>query len=220
MTSARPLHLLLLVLLPLAVACRGTRTRTDPTVRVFTSAGSELGVSTDYGVVFLGRTARSGYVELEARYGDGPSIEASAIEPVGGQLYTAETEIRLPSVPLTFVAPRPGERLLVSGRGDDGPWSAEVTVRGDERVYGILLDVPAAIEGRGDQVGAGVYWRAPGDPHDLRLVGLVSGRVRLVQDGREREFLAVVGPEDLWRLVVHRRDHNKRRPWVYREDIL
>jgi hypothetical protein len=32
--------------------------------------------------------------------------------------------------------------------------------------------------------------------------------------------LTVIGPEQLWRLVTHRRDHTRRKPWVYREDIL
>jgi hypothetical protein len=30
----------------------------------------------------------------------------------------------------------------------------------------------------------------------------------------------VLGPRDLWRLVTHRRDLLRRKPWVYREDIM
>ena len=33
-------------------------------------------------------------------------------------------------------------------------------------------------------------------------------------------LLAVLGPDELWRLVTHRRDRDVRQPWVYREDIL
>jgi hypothetical protein len=29
-----------------------------------------------------------------------------------------------------------------------------------------------------------------------------------------------MGPQHLWRLVTHRRDLDKRRRWIYREDIL
>ena len=35
-----------------------------------------------------------------------------------------------------------------------------------------------------------------------------------------REFLSVLGPRDLWRLVTHRRDPHKRKEFIYREDIL
>jgi len=140
-----------LALAALATSCVGSRTLTDPTLEIRTPHGSELGVSTDYGVIFLGRTAQSGSVEITAWFGDGPSIESSVIEPIGGGLYTAETEI-----------------------------SEEAKI----------------------------------------LLGLVSGKITLKNKDGERSYLTVVGPEDLWRLVVHRRDFLQRRRWVYRQDIL
>ena len=51
---------------------------------------------------------------------------------------------------------------------------------------------------------------------ELRLLGLVSGRLEL----EGRRYVTAVGPEDLWRLVVHRRNSDRPRRWVYREDIL
>lgn len=207
-------------LLLLLCACTGTRKLTDPTLRVYTEAGTELGVSTTYGLVFLGRTATSGRVEVEARYGDGANLEASVIEPLGGGLYTAETEIRLPAVRLRFERPRPGDRLLVAGRNNSGPWEAMTTVRRDPRVFGLLVDLPQRLDGRASQVGAGVYWVNPDDEHDRRLVGLAAGKVTLEDAGGARTYLAVVGPDDLWRLVTHRRDLLRRKPWIYREDVM
>jgi hypothetical protein len=209
-------RLLLLTLVLAAGACRGTRKASDPVLRIHTEGGTELGVSTAYGVVFLGTTATSGHVDLEAFYGDGPSLEPSVIEPLGGGLYTADPEIRLPEAPMHFATPEPGDVLLIIGHGPTSRWEAWSTVRGDERVRGVLLDVPGAIEGRTDQVGAGVFWVNPQHPVDRRLVGLVSGRITL--DGRE--YLAVVGQDDLWRLVTYRRDHLRRKRRVYREDIM
>ncbi len=206
--------------LALACACAGTREVQDPTVYIQTSGGTELGVSTDYGIVFLGRTARSGSVEITAWYGDGPSIEATVIEPVGGGLFTAETEIRLPRVRMTFAQPRPGDKLVVVGRDGEKTWNTEVEVRSDPRVWGLLLEVPYEVRNRPDQVGAGVYVLPEDDFEKKMLVGLVSGILRLETQHGPREFLTVVGPEDLWRLVAHRRDHLRRKPWVYREDIL
>jgi hypothetical protein len=211
---------LLATLALLSSACTGTRKLVDPTLRVQTDAGIELGVSTHYGIVFLGRTARSGFVEIEAHFGDGPTWESSVIEPLGGGLYTAETEIRLPSVPLKFHDPRTGEVLELRGRTDQGAWKRDVIVRSDDRVLGLLIDVPPELADAPDQVGAGLYWRNPFAPEDIRLVGLVAGRVRLEEGEGSQVFLAVEGARSLWRLVIHRRDHNKRKPTVYREDIL
>ncbi|MEM6569707.1 MAG: hypothetical protein AAF957_14960, partial [Planctomycetota bacterium] len=50
-------------------ACSGSRKVTDPVVGITTEQGTELGVSTEYGVVFLGRTAERGEVLVEAWFG-------------------------------------------------------------------------------------------------------------------------------------------------------
>jgi hypothetical protein len=199
-------------------ACYGTRNIQDPTVVIRGPGGSELGVSTDYGLVFLGRTAQAGPIEVTSWFGDGPSIESTVVEPVGGGLYTAETEIRLPSVALTYVEPKPGDSLLVIGRTPSGKWESTVTVRSDPRVYGLILSVPGPLRGRADQVGAGVFVVTEDDKKEL--VGLVSGRLKLQTQGGTREYLTVIGPEDLWRLVTLRRDRLRPKPWVYREDVL
>lgn len=201
-------------------ACAGTRDLADPCVRIQTTGGVELGVSTDYGLVFLGRTAQSGEIEVTAWYGDGPSIEVSVIEPITSELYTAETEVRLPSVPMSYTFPTPGSVLRLRGRTLAGPWEAEVTVQNEPRAEGLVVDVPAAIEGRADQIGAGLYEFPDGDRSRMRLVGLVSGRVRFETRGGPREYLTIQGPNHLWRLVTLRRDPGTRRRWVYREDVL
>ncbi len=211
-----PTHLTALLLLPLLGSCAGTREAADATLRIHHPGGSELGVSTTYGVVFLGRTVTAGNIEVEAHFGDGLDLESSVVEPIGGGLYTAETDIRLPSVPMKFHVPKPGDELILRGRTPEGPWDAVVIVREDERIQGILIDSPQIMRNRNDQVGAGVYWRDPLDSTKEQLVGLVSARVQI--DGQH--FLAVMGPEYLWRIATHRRDLLRRKPWVYREDIM
>ena len=202
-------------------ACVGTRKGVDPTLRIQSGQGSELGVSTHYGVVFLGRHTNAGPVEIEAMFGDGPSIESSVVDPLGGGLYTAETDIQLPAVPLTFKQLEPGQSVLVRGRSGRSSWERWLTVREDPRVHGILLETARELEGNPDQIGAGVFLKPTSKPYDLRLIGLVSGRIRLRNaDGDWRTYLTVEGPESLWRLVTHRRKTDKRRKWVYREDVL
>ena len=216
---SRPTHLLLaaLPLLAAFASCRGVRTVADPVVQIRTGGGQELGVSTDYGLVFLGRTARSGQAEVTAWYGDGPSIEKVVIEPVGGTIYTAQTEIRLPECQMDFDTPAPGTRLVVYGRDAQGPWQEPVVVLEDPRILGLVTTVPDRLRGRPECTGAGVFV-VPDDEHEKRLVGLVAGRVLLQTKQGEREFLAVVGAEHLWRLVA--RGAPDRTRWIYREDIL
>jgi hypothetical protein len=143
---------LLLVVSLLCSACQGVRTLSDPTLVIETSGGRELGVSTDYGIVFLGRTARSGPAEITAWFGDGPNIEKTVIEPVGNGLYTAETEIRLPQVEMSFDDPAPGRELVVVGRTSAGPWSERVTVVDDQRVLGIVTTIPERLRNAADQI--------------------------------------------------------------------
>lgn len=218
MPSRRLLALSSLLLGALA-ACQGVRTLSDPTLMITTSGGTELGVSTDYGIVFLGRTAKSGPIQVTAWFGDGPNIEKSVIEPIGGGIYTAETEIRLPTIELAFEEPRPGTTLYVNGHDEQGAWSEPVVVQSDERVLGLVTTIPARLRGASSQVGAGVYVRREENVNSGRLIGLVSGRVTLGTGTEAREYLTVVGPTDLWRLVAHRREVPDKKRWVYREDV-
>jgi len=198
--------------------CTGVRTLADPTLVIQTDGGRELGVSTDYGVVFLGRTAQAGGARITAWFGDGPQTEVSAIEPVGGGIFTAETEIRLPESAMNFREPKPGEEVLVVGRHGGRIWQAKVEVRKNPRVDGLILPVLREVERSPDQVGAGVFVEVEGRPNP-EFVGLVSGVLELTEEGRTQRFLTVVGMRDLWRLVAHRRELDRRRPPVYREDV-
>ena len=214
------LHALTASLALLALsACTGTKTLADPTVVVRSAGGTELGVATNYGVIFLGATRPAGSIELESWFGDGPNIEPTVAEPVEGDLYVAETEIRLATVPMTFVEPAPGDVVVVRGRGVQGPWQVETLVRSVPGIEGILIDLLPELSGQGqDQTGAGVFLRDGAE--SMRLLGMVSGQVEVLEGEGAGTYAAVVGPRDLWRVVVHRKDQGRRRPWVYREDTM
>ncbi|MCZ6597770.1 MAG: hypothetical protein O7B99_09045 [Planctomycetota bacterium] len=208
-----------LALLAVLASCSGaTRELYDPTLLIVSENGRELGVSTDYGVVFLGRYAQGGEVDLNAWFGDGPSLETAVVEPLGHGLYTAEPEIRIPSVPLTFAEPRAGETVTVLGRTGGTRWSRLALVTRDSRVSGILLKPTVGVTGAPEQVGAGVY--VGKGYQDFKLLGLISGRVRLVSDHGYVDYVTVLGPEQLWRLVARPKMSQHKPRWVYREDIL
>lgn len=188
----------------------------DPIVTVHGPTGDELAVSTDYGVVFLGRGAQTGRIEFTAWFGDGPSREEGVIEALGGGLFATESEIELPSVPLSFRPPPLGSSVLVRGRRGGVPFEIEARLAADARVSGLLLEPNDELEDLTDaELGAGIFQLEAGQP--LRLLGLISGRLEL-SDGRS--YVTAIGPEDLWRLVVHRRNVDRPRRWVYREDVL
>ena len=201
-------------------ACTGTRLLSHPTIVVHGPGGHELGASTDYGIVFLGRTARSGEIEVTCWFGDGPNIERTVVEPVGGGLYTADTEIRLPSVPIDFEDPQPGETLLLITRVGGDFWEEDVVVRRNSAVDGILLTVDDDFVFVTNQVGAGIYRVPNGDRLRMRLVGLVSGSLRLETEAGIQDYMTVVGPRDLWRLIARSRSPHEQKRWVYRDDIL
>jgi hypothetical protein len=213
-------RLLACVALLVAAGCTGTRTLADPTLVIETSGGRELGVSTDYGLVFLGRTAQKDKALVTAWFGDGPQVESATIEPVGAGLFTAETEIRLPQVLMSFSDPKPGTEVLVIGRNRHGLWQSAAEVRADPRVLGILITIPSELRDDPTQVGAGVYVVPDGDEDHKLLLGLVSGVLTIPTEGGERSYACVIGPQDLWRLVAHRRELQRRRHWVYRDDIM
>lgn len=205
----------------LATACQGTRNLADPVLEIRGPEASELGVATDYGLVFLGRSARSGPVLVTAWFGDGPSVEQAVVEPLGGGLFTAEPEIRFPRVPVSFETPAPGTRLMAVGRVGPARWESVVTVRADPRVEGILITIPGEAVDNEAQIGAGLYLFDKDKPQDRRLVGLISGRLELTDaDGAVQRYLTVVGPDQLWRLVTYRRDYPHRRKFVYRDDVM
>lgn len=199
-------------------SCMGYRKVVDPVLSVRTSGGTELGVSTEYGVVFTGATAERGEVEVEAWFADGPSLERSVIEPVGHKVFTAQIDIELPSVPISFREPRDGERLVIMGRRGWERWTAETKARVHPGTLGVLVDIPSGFPDDPDQVGAGVFRKV--GSYRYELVGLVTGKVTLPDGRRTRRYLAVAGPIQLARLAAHRRDLLRKKPFVYREDIL
>jgi len=155
---------------------------------------------------------------VTAWFGDGPQQEWSAIEPVGGGLFTAQTEIRFPEAVMCFEEPKPGDEVILIGRRKGERWEKKVKVSRDPRVEGLLLPVVREIESAPEEVGAGVFVEKEGVVNP-ELVGLVSGVVSLTEDGRTARYLTVVGMRDLWRLVAHRRELDRRRPLPSREDV-
>jgi len=206
----------LLTLLLVAGGCHAVPP--DPTLVVEGDGGVEAGVSTTHGVVFLGRTVEGGEVSFTAFFYDGPSREVGIVEPLGGGIFTTESPIVLPVVPICFDPPLPGDELTVMTRFGTQLEEFEVEVGHHPAIEGLCLIANDDLRELGPaQIGSGVY---VGGARERELVGLISGRVRLETADGAREYFTVVGADDLWRLAAYQREVTRKRRWVYREDVL
>ncbi len=183
-------RVLALGLLALATGCRYQRLEPPevPVVQITTTRGTELGVSTDEGILFLGRTAQQGPAKVFYFLGPSPLVEVGEVLPLGGPLSTVQLEVDIPTIPISFEPVRPGEELVLMGL--DGPrvWQHPVrAVDNAELVNGTVLEQPAGLELQPWHIGAGVFRRTDGG---LALVGLLKGRARI--DG-EPDMLLMAG---------------------------
>lgn len=187
----------------------------DPTVVVLGSGGEELGVSTPYGVVYLGHNVADERVRLVPAFGDGPGVERANSQEVARGLKLAEAAIELPTVPICFNAPAPGSTVIVKGRDGVRGWQEEATVASVPGAKGLVLRADGSLRRRMEAgvVGPGVYTRD--DEGNLLLLGLLDGVFE--KDGTN--YLAVAGPGHLWRAAAFDKKLGRTR-WVYREDVL
>ena len=101
-----------------------------------------------------------------------------------------------------------------------GPIAPEMAEKIGDRVFGCNECVLVCPYQKDAPACTNKKFKFHGDRAKLELVCLVSGRVQLDTRSGPREYLTVLGPRELWRLVTLRRDRTQRREWVYREDIL
>ncbi|PIE23772.1 MAG: hypothetical protein CSA62_06610 [Planctomycetota bacterium] len=183
-----------------------------PLVRIQTTGGFEQGVSTDFGVLFLGRTAQKGPAKLLYWLGPSPLIEAGEIEVVGGPVHRIRTDVPIPSVPISFEPVAPEEQLVLMGMEGQLPWRLDVQLAKDEIVRGTALHYPAGLQLRPDSVGLGIFRETEAG---LALVGLVKAAAEL--DNGKR-FLLFAGLSEMREAFAKARRAMPVREVEYRAD--
>ena len=218
-SSFSPVNLCALGLALLSSSCSLLRpTDIDATVLVHSEAGDELGVATEFGVVFLGRGQSSGEVEYTVFFGDGPSRERATIEPLATGIFNLEPELRLPTTEIGFPVLEAGDEVVVRGRRGREAWERSAQVAVNPHAEGLLLKA----KGLGDlghrDTGAGVYVAYRGRHV---LVGLVQGRVSLPgKNGAPVSYIAVAGARELVGLGLHGLPRTPPRVPSDRQDAL
>lgn len=178
-----------------------------PVMFIETRGGSELGVGTDDGILFLGRTAKEGPCRIHYWLGPTPLVEDGVVEAWGGVFFRAKMDLRFQHAPYLDRDLAPDEPLFAMLT--DGRACEEVPL---QRAHGPDIDGDVVVwPGRDLPAGAGVFAHTD---DGLRLVGMIAGSVEvagqryLVHTGTTawREAMLTALPRREPRRVVHRPD--------------
>ncbi|MCA8972262.1 MAG: hypothetical protein KDC95_20915 [Planctomycetes bacterium] len=183
-----------------------------PGVVVQTVGGTELGVATDDGVVFLGRSAIEGPAKVTYWIDRAPIVEAGTVRKLGGSLLQVELDVPLPTVPIDFSDLVPNEDLLMIGADGVSRWSVPVRVVNSDRIEGSAVIAPASVELAPHHVGAGVYRDTQ---YGMALVGLVKA-VATASTGER--WILLAGPTELRRALLEPKAAVEKREIRYRAD--
>lgn len=162
--------------------------RSRPVALVETTGGIELGATTEFGVLTLGRSAVEGPCRVHYFLGPTPLVEDGALEPAGGLFTRAEIDLKTQAVRALDHSPSQGAELLVMWT-PDGTAVRSVAVRlaHDAGVEGDVLADP----GVDLPPGATVLWRDVDDT--LQFAGLVAGKATLEDAGSARHYYVFAG---------------------------
>ena len=147
--------------------------RSRPVARIETRGGVELGATTEYGVLFLGRTATEGPCRIHYFLGPTPVVEDGTVESTGSSYYRAEMDLKNQSIRVLEREVEPGDSLVAMYMAGFDVQTVDVSLSQDPEVDGYVLSWPGASL----PAGAAILLRTPED--DYRFVGLVSGEAEL-----------------------------------------
>ncbi len=204
---------LLFALLLATSSCRVSRRQPTqvPVVWIQTTKGFEQGVSTEEGIIFLGRTAVKGPAKVSYLLGPSPLVEAGKILEGRGPLHFVDLEVSIPKAPISFREPKPGEGLSLILYNGQHPRFFFTRVTNDPRVKGTALEMPSGYRPKPSDIGAGVFTETKEGP---ALVGLLQGIAKL--DGKA--WLLVAGRETWKTHFLKQTPSEQKKEVFYRAD--
>jgi hypothetical protein len=185
-----------------------------PVVLVETPGGHELGVSTENGVLFLGRTSRGGPCKVTVFFGRTAVIENGTVTPIPGGFCRTNLAIHAPFVPFLTEYPRADEPLFLLGVRNGRVYRQDVRWAADPDVAGNVLEYPGGFSS--DQVGAPILVERD---ERLFLVGLAKATAVLHgAAGGERRFLSFAGLDQIREAMLEIRPAVLEQEVFYRDD--
>lgn len=156
--------------------------RTRPVALIETTGGVELGATTEYGILTLGRTAKTGPCRVHYFLGPTPMVEDGTIGGTGSAFWLAESDLRTQHLRVIDHGPTAADELLAMWT-PDGVNTQEVPVKlaAEPGITGDVLADPGCVL----PPGAAIFAR---DEADLRFVGLVSAVVTQAGGGGPRYY--------------------------------
>ena len=157
--------------------------RTRPVALIETTGGVELGATTEFGILTLGRTAKSGPCRVHYFLGPTPLIEDGTIASTGSTFSLAETDLRTQHLRVIDHGPTAADELLAMWTPDGvGTHEVPVKLAAEPGITGdVLADPGCALP-----PGAAIFAR---DEGELRFVGLVSGLATQSGGGPPRYYV-------------------------------
>ena len=160
-----------------------------PVVRVETQGGVELGASTEYGILFLGRTAQDGPCRVHYFLGPTPVVEDGTIVSAGGYYLLADIDLKAQDIPILDRPVAPEDRLVAMFMAGTNAVTVPVSLASDPDVAGSVLNWPDA------SLPAGTAILVQDESESFRFVGLVSGEAELETDAGTKRFVVFAGTE-------------------------
>lgn len=183
-----------------------------PVALVETTGGVELGATTEFGILTLGRTATEGPCRVRYFLGPTPLVEDGALAATGSMFTRADIDLKTMAVRGLDHAPDPADELLVMWT-PDGATTESVPVR-LARAAGVQGDV---LEHPGRDLPPGATVLLPTRDDGLLFVGLVAGKATVDGDGGARDYYVFAGVDRIRELLAVPRGETDMVP-KYRTD--
>lgn len=186
--------------------------RQRPVVLVETTGGVELGATTEFGILVLGRTASNGPCRVHYFLGDDPIVEDGTLTTTTPTFCRADIDLATQRIRV-LDRPLQDDESLVAMYTPDGSSLVEVAVS------------PATGTGAtGDLVDAGGAELPAGTAllldsrEGYRFVGLVTARAELTVEGATRTLHTYAGLDRLRELASVPMPHPVNTTWEHRPD--
>lgn len=174
-----------------------------PVVRIDTQGGVEFGAATEFGVLFLGRTATSGPCRVHYFLGEQLLVDDGIISRFGGPFVAANIDLT-----------HQGARLWTDPLDPNVPLIAMTVENGTAERLPVRLAREADIDGdvliapeRPLPIGTPLFVPDPDGDDDLWFVGLVSGEATLERPGQAASRYLVFAGLQAMREALEVPDH-------------
>lgn len=177
-------------------ASEGWPDQSRPVALIETTGGVELGATTEYGVLTLGRTATAGACRVHYFLGPTPMVDDGVLDTTASVFTRADIDLKTQAIRMFDRSVNPTDELLVMWTADGtSVQSVGVELARTDRIEGSVLMHP----GVELPVGATVLRR---DRYGLTFVGLIAGKATVDNDKGSRDYFVYAGVDRVRQMLA------------------